>query len=173
MRFHSHSTMYLLKPLVICAIFPLKLIFTFHHVSIKTATSSDAWYTMFVFTFHHVSIKTKHSLGVSFLILIFTFHHVSIKTPCDSSFYKICRSFTFHHVSIKTYDGLPVWDDDLHSHSTMYLLKPAPYTSAPTFVVHSHSTMYLLKRCYCTGSIFFVPSFTFHHVSIKTIYLPT
>ena len=34
------------------------LLFTFHHVSIKTELSNKALSSLFKFTFHHVSIKT-------------------------------------------------------------------------------------------------------------------
>ena len=61
--------------------------------------------------------------------------------PCCSR-----HQFTFHHVSIKTMEGTKKRENEIHSHSTMYLLK----------LLHFSSKI-LMSR------------FTFHHVSIKTI----
>ena len=57
-----------------------------------------------------------------------------------------------------------------YSHSTMYLLKLQTYHSLHSCISYSHSTMYLLKPyCRIYLHIAFV-QFTFHHVSIKTLY---
>ena len=119
---NSHSTMYLLKPdtRYLCE---LCVIFTFHHVSIKTIRSLQPFIVSSTFTFHHVSIKT---------LTVF----IGSVYPC---------SFTFHHVSIKTRSRILQEPSIRHSHSTMYLLKLYSFTSSRANNLYSHSTMYLLK----------------------------
>ena len=55
----SHSTMYLLKPVADSVSEPVRVWFTFHHVSIKTKKALDELDEENEFTFHHVSIKTQ------------------------------------------------------------------------------------------------------------------
>ena len=55
-------------------------VFTFHHVSIKTAPEEEPEPDANEFTFHHVSIKTPFSYICNYYTILFTFHHVSIKT---------------------------------------------------------------------------------------------
>ena len=54
----------------------------------------------------------------------FTFHHVSIKTKMNVIELGAFAQFTFHHVSIKTLLYALRMVRTMHSHSTMYLLKP-------------------------------------------------
>ena len=77
------------------------------------------------------------------------------------------NTFTFHHVSIKTQIVNIDYYLFIHSHSTMYLLKPHHLHYRLYRLYHSHSTMYLLKR---DKRQVRQPHkrFTFHHVSIKT-----
>ena len=56
---HLHSTMYLLKPAFFLCNFLLRLIFTFHYVSIKTLGFTSLALNLSKFTFHYVSIKTR------------------------------------------------------------------------------------------------------------------
>ena len=76
-----------------------------------------------LFTFHYVSISTKYGLIAQPCTLSFTFHYVSISTflPVKD---KINKSlFTFHYVSISTLPGIAVPPTDHHLHSTMYLFQ--------------------------------------------------
>ena len=57
-----------------------------------------------------------------------------------------------------------------NSHSTMYLLKPQCVTNLIGGNLNSHSTMYLLKPLRLLKSVSNRIVFTFHHVSIKTLY---
>ena len=140
---NSHSTMYLLKPT--CASIVINvIIFTFHHVSIKTFSVSGQLPMQEKFTFHHVSIKTilktilhppkNYSHSTMYLLkpskifanvfgITFTFHHVSIKTIYHTPKHRLALQFTFHHVSIKTVLLVITFTYNIHSHSTMYLLK--------------------------------------------------
>ena len=94
--------MYLLKRSSPKLYFMCSIIFTFHHVSIKTFFYFNNADTIFSFTFHHVSIKTIILVKRKITNPNFTFHHVSIKTvPLGKRQHKYL-SFTFHHVSIKT-----------------------------------------------------------------------
>ena len=76
-----------------------------------------------LFTFHHVSIKTHNSEQKAALLLRFTFHHVSIKTSYLTFEQYQQLGFTFHHVSIKTVMKQINICYFAYSHSTMYLLK--------------------------------------------------
>ena len=143
-----------------------------------------------IFTFHHVSIKTVFLTHTRLAVIWFTFHHVSIKTELSLSDYDVYYLFTFHHVSIKTRRQYMISIKSMNSHSTMYLLKPIKREEKRHQIANSHSTMYLLKRnggkgCYsgqCNSHStmyllkreaskyyeFALSKFTFHHVSIKT-----
>ena len=100
--YYSHSTMYLLKHLHHLQFFVSVVLFTFHHVSIKTGTSVDTSLPNAKFTFHHVSIKTHLS----------TFEYVF---RCDSH----STMYLLKH------QLLPKNSQNIcYSHSTMYLLKP-------------------------------------------------
>ena len=126
---YSHSTMYLLKRISITSAYRNKVLFTFHHVSIKT-------------------LVAKHYCKV---IISFTFHHVSIKTKTYACCCVFNKSFTFHHVSIKTYKTAKADYEKKYSHSTMYLLKLRRSSAALSLNTYSHSTMYLLKLIFCAG----------------------
>ena len=60
----------------------------------------------------------------------------------------------------------------IYSHSTMYLLKPNACGYSHSGVKYSHSTMYLLKRLPFPRGFLIELTFTFHHVSIKTLNVP-
>ena len=62
---------------------------------------------------------------------------------------------------------------EFNSHSTMYLLKLLCPLQKLLPELYSHSTMYLLKLAPSAVMKTPVSSFTFHHVSIKTIILVT
>ena len=142
---NSHSTMYLLKLCIVIAVTFAYMLFTFHHVSIKTMNLChlyqrfpDSHSTMYLLkrrypahgstamtNSHSTMYLLKHLLQVrkNKIYIIFTFHHVSIKT---GNAYKKCnriRTFTFHHVSIKTPRENLLPNRPANSHSTMYLLK--------------------------------------------------
>ena len=55
---YLHSTMYLLKHKTEKLDEVRKILFTFHHVSIKTSVEIEDVSAVIEFTFHHVSIKT-------------------------------------------------------------------------------------------------------------------
>ena len=145
---YSHSTMYLLK-----------------HQSVwpPTAESLHSHSTMYL-------LKPVVICAIFPLKLIFTFHHVSIKTISILVNLWPVYIFTFHHVSIKTFRFCFNSTAFQHSHSTMYLLKLINTNISIQGLGHSHSTMYLLKLnepspVYCINK-----EFTFHHVSIKTLF---
>ena len=124
-------------------IFDVSMIFTFHHVSIKTEFPSFFLLERVKFTFHHVSIKTylpihlparrqTHSHSTMYLL----------KLNPSCRWLPRIQVFTFHHVSIKTITVTLSYN----SHSTMYLLKLNSFISYNLAFLNSHSTMYLLKR---------------------------
>mgnify|MGYP001651091187 CR=1 FL=1 len=115
--------MYLLKHTPFDLFLVTAIVFTFHHVSIKTTALPFESLPVYLFTFHHVSIKTVDICAIFPLKLIFTFHHVSIKTNSFKVLNPLSFKFTFHHVSIKTLSVLLSLQPVPHSHSTMYLLK--------------------------------------------------
>ena len=80
-------------------------------------------------------------------LLTFTFHYVSIKTVSVYDSYKTIYEFTFHYVSIKTVSEYKEAQNEMHLHSTMYLLKR-------------------IRHLY---SLISVAAFTFHYVSIITL----
>ena len=125
------------------------------------------------FTFHHVSIKTLVAKHYCKVIISFTFHHVSIKTESPTPQVDLPLQFTFHHVSIKTILLRTVSRNISYSHSTMYLLKLARRMPVVEEQINSHSTMYLLKQSDVTTHHKTGISFTFHHVSIKTVVYQT
>ena len=143
---YSHSTMYLLK--LYCSS-RLPRIFFYSHS------------TMYLLKLHRHKCEVfciKHSHSTMYLLkpplgcgscltrILFTFHHVSIKT-ISRSYARVPRSkFTFHHVSIKTSNEDMLPDEQIYSHSTMYLLKHDLLYHHLRYYIHSHSTMYLLKR---------------------------
>ena len=119
---HSHSTMYLLKPFMHWNR-KLRILFTFHHVSIKTPRYTQV-HQKYIHSHSTMYLLKLYVLALFFLaVILFTFHHVSIKT-------------------VITVMPIVVMND---SHSTMYLLKLKNMTNGVLSTVHSHSTMYLLK----------------------------
>ena len=121
------------------------MLFTFHHVSIKTGIrqipyvngthSHSTMYLLkqYIALFRVVNEIYSHSTMyllkpgstalVRVTISIFTFHHVSIKTKHVYAYEYKTPKFTFHHVSIKTNSGGVHVETIADSHSTMYLLK--------------------------------------------------
>ena len=68
-----------------------------------------------------------------------------LKQAYGGALSEFCVLFTFHHVSIKT-ACIPLSpQSQIHSHSTMYLLKPYRANYSVIDEYDSHSTMYLLK----------------------------
>ena len=121
------------------------------------------------FTFHHVSIKTKYPPNSIRERYTFTFHHVSIKTCQLRSMYdNLLHSHSTMYL-LKLLINFYCYPFRLHSHSTMYLLKPIPVVLLRSHLKDSHSTMYLLKRCRIIVCPHRLCKFTFHHVSIKTV----
>ena len=183
--------MYLLKPQSPYSSFKSFLLFTFHHVSIKTICNLNLIFlninshsTMYLlklivdhafsafkkFTFHHVSIKTCGYFRIYISKVEFTFHHVSIKTSPYVACWSERNGFTFHHVSIKTNIDMDTYDIYYYSHSTMYLLKRAyllKIVSLHSFTFH-HVSIKTLSSWFRS---LLSASFTFHHVSIKTVHL--
>ena len=148
---HSHSTMYLLKPIS------------------PRSTAEYAFYS------HSTMYLLKPSPPPLLMrtIIPFTFHHVSIKTESPTPQVDLPLQFTFHHVSIKTILLRTVSRNISYSHSTMYLLKLARRMPVVEEQINSHSTMYLLKQSDVTTHHKTGISFTFHHVSIKTVVYQT
>ena len=120
---YSHSTMYLLKRISITSAYRNKVLFTFHHVSIKTLVAKHYCKVIISFTFHHVSIKTYKTAKADYEKKYSHSTMYLLKRPI--SFTMISSVvFTFHHVSIKTKKLPQALEKALaNSHSTMYLLK--------------------------------------------------
>ena len=99
------------------------MLFTFHHVSIKTIVlshteivdshSHSTMYLLKLSQLEYIHEAYKHSHSTMYLLKpnveyfdlyeeIFTFHHVSIKTLGTQCELYLPYVFTFHHVSIKT-----------------------------------------------------------------------
>ena len=150
---------------------------------------------LFTFTFHNVSISTRSSKCHFCFHQIFTFHNVSISTYRNLMRDKIWRSLhSTMYLFLRSHRHgylLQV----LSLHSTMYLfllIPPPPYKEHD---ISLHSTMYLFLRLvvlnihslielYIPQCIYFYVlrpcrlfviklCFTFHNVSISTLYLNT
>ena len=124
--------------------FEQSLIFTFHHVSIKTHQKQmkiikqfNLHSTMYLLKQDlHYWIFTRSTNLHSTMYLLKLWYVKSLMST---------RKFTFHHVSIKTVTTVDVLLLHYNLHSTMYLLK--------------------LKTIIAVIGAYV---FTFHHVSIKT-----
>ena len=66
---------------------------------------ADGSFLRVIFTFHNVSINTKLSENIRMQLTIFTFHNVSINTTGTKRKVSIDTGFTFHNVSINTATG--------------------------------------------------------------------
>ena len=75
-----HSTMYLLNLDGIALTNATTILFTFHYVSIKSASNLSAMPSVYAFTFHYVSIKSLADHVDRYVVCSFTFHYVSIKS---------------------------------------------------------------------------------------------
>ena len=97
-----HSTMSLLNPREKAIVEFLYSTFTFHNVSIKSASGASSANTVDLFTFHNVSIKSGFYSVFVTSTFSFTFHNVSIKSIHASRIFCKISNFTFHNVSIKS-----------------------------------------------------------------------
>ena len=164
--------------------------FTFHNVSINTA--SFELYDSFVpsFTFHNVSINTTYKIidrnrnstlhSTMFLLIprtaysqqcgVFTLHSTMFLLIlwATSNTMASSSAFTFHNVSINTVGNLRWIAHDCTLHSTMFLLILAlPFVSFPSasdFTFHNVS-INTVKELMQKGGLYY---FTFHNVSINT-----
>ena len=120
--------------------------FTFHNVSIKSASYTINSSATKNFTFHNVSIKSPSTIFSRNTSSVFTFHNVSIKSLSHHAHFIDRFSFTFHNVSIKSTRRCTVQIMDSALHSTMYLLNPCEKMKRISEILPLHSTMYLLNR---------------------------
>ena len=187
---YSHSTMYLLKPGIRDWSINGSNKFTFHHVSIKTwecqthvGLRTYSHSTMYLLKPSGGGGKSNNVIYSHSTMYLLKHIYFPIRLMPErnshSTMYllKLCiviavtfayMLFTFHHVSIKTMNLCHLYQRFPDSHSTMYLLKRRYPAHGSTAMTNSHSTMYLLKPSAPIFSFSFEPSFTFHHVSIKT-----
>ena len=126
-----------------------------------------------LFTFHDVSINTLAVAFADVFSVFFTFHDVSINTAFLDRIYEAGQFFTFHDVSINTENSAQMAAQVAALHSTMFLLIPMPITGKIDRKYTLHSTMFLLirRRRSCNVPLSFY--FTFHDVSINTIFCPS
>ena len=122
------------------------------------------------FTFHDVSINTDVILSAVVRLLFFTFHDVSINTPTNFVFLSSGYPFTFHDVSINTGRAKFYPAKFLSLHSTMFLLIPSRSSCFLRGLCSLHSTMFLLIPKLSKEYEFPELTFTFHDVSINTIF---
>ena len=77
--------------------------------------------------------------------------------------------FTFHYVSIKSFINAYYKSGEFDLHSTMYLLNHTRVCVNAPRSSNLHSTMYLLNHV--TDDVYMLcHKFTFHYVSIKSLY---
>ena len=121
--------------------------FTFQYVSINTANEFFKNTKSFSFTFQYVSINTQsyfsrkpnhsHLHSNMFLLIpssaagllgkiLFTFQYVSINTNSGTTSSGSASGFTFQYVSINTRESFSEFPSEVHLHSNMFLLIPAP-----------------------------------------------
>ena len=100
---------------------------------------------------------------------VFTFHYVSIKSPFKQAQLYLPHIFTFHYVSIKSNPMIKIFHLVWYLHSTMYLLNRYTHHHLICQRINLHSTMYLLNQLRRVMRAFWLRTFTFHYVSIKSI----
>ena len=166
--------------------------FTFHNVSINTENPDVSGVDFQNFTFHDVSINTLSSThsksrvvplhSTMFLLIqktgsatitatyLFTFHDVSINTSRQYQEAQYLLDFTFHDVSINTGRAKFYPAKFLSLHSTMFLLIPSRSSCFLRGLCSLHSTMFLLIPKLSKEYEFPELTFTFHDVSINTIF---
>ena len=168
LELNLHSTMYLLNLVSKDTSHCLNL-FTFHYVSIKSASTHVVINTTCEFTFHYVSIKSFLSASSISRPTSFTFHYVSIKSKSESKVSLFSSRFTFHYVSIKSViKQIILIVKQIHLHSTMYLLNPvwnAFISDRSRFTFHYVS----IKSINFQPVSIPIYKFTFHYVSIKSM----
>ena len=103
-------------------------------------------------------------------LLFFTFHDVSINTPTNFVFLSSGYPFTFHDVSINTGRAKFYPAKFLSLHSTMFLLIPSRSSCFLRGLCSLHSTMFLLIPKLSKEYEFPELTFTFHDVSINTLF---
>ena len=145
---HLHSTMYLFQ-LITPRYKSLCNRFTFHYVSISTMSADTVMKNRLIFTFHYVSISTFRVYDIPVMVYQFTFHYVSISTPSRSGFFSM----------------------NAYLHSTMYLFQRTNESDFRRRLIYLHSTMYLFQPLTPSYYVCSPVSFTFHYVSISTLYI--
>ena len=115
--------------------------FSLHSTMFLLIHDSNLFIQSFLdFTFHYVSINTASGIIPSPNILNFTFHYVSINTKKYTESPDYLFAFTFHYVSINTIDSCFANDYFVSLHSTMFLLilhsKICFTTGASDFTFH-------------------------------------
>ena len=96
------------------------------------------------FTFHNVSINTASIFHCRIYLRVFTFHNVSINTRLNFKNLQTHCNFTFHNVSINTDNISTAFFNLLSLHSTMFLLIPWWCQGLWWCQGSLHSTMFLL-----------------------------
>ena len=123
-----------------------------------------------LFTFHYVSIKSHtadHSIP-HYPDLHSTMYLLNPSTAKDVTHF---QRFTFHYVSIKSLLSVYVMYTHIANlHSTMYLLNLIIFIMHMRTHVYLHSTMYLLNP-YVHYTLYLPKIFTFHYVSIKSVFM--
>ena len=141
-------------------------IFTFHNVSISTASRIFVLSGSFLYIPQCIYFYSR-CICLHPLVSNFTFHNVSISTLLQSSLRPALPSL--HSTMYLFLRGFPDVDIIPNSslHSTMYLFLLNQAARAILAKITLHSTMYLFLRV-----IVYAPdishSFTFHNVSIST-----
>ena len=94
--------MYLFQPKMMLLTFEIVILFTFHYVSISTATevfnfvTGNEIYIPLCIYFNDISAEIESAA------FKFTFHYVSISTHVVCALNSVGKVFTFHYVSIST-----------------------------------------------------------------------
>ena len=101
LRFHLHSTMFLLIQLDrFLATLPKDNLHSIMYLLILDYALSCARLTLF--TFHNVSINSVLPCPATGCTVAFTFHNVSINSQIRVNFADVFHEFTFHNVSINS-----------------------------------------------------------------------
>ena len=122
--------------------------FTFHYVSINTALDSGIFSAVYSSLHSTMFLLIQPSLSTCPQVSVFTFHYVSINTA-------------FINEMDNAYHPL---------HSTMFLLIPLWFSWYAVTCIPLHSTMFLLILELGTFIVSNISDFTFHYVSINTLY---
>ena len=142
--------------------------FTFHYVSISTATKNFGNISTSKFTFHHVSISTIRWRNDVYLIVIYIPLCIYFNLEFFVSEFKTASIYIPLCIYFNIMNNTSGCSWFINLHSTMYLFQPELQTNLKTkkmvFTFHYVS----ISTCLFRISLLSRLVFTFHYVSIST-----